>query len=225
MRLGQLSTRGTATRNPIFKDLRPMLAAFAVATAASLAAQPALAEGDSDQWIKKVFASSQSASGVSNLGGPMTSSESRSRRAARSALTSSDDQPQSRRSKGTQVASLGTTRTDESPRRRAPVTGSGNVSWVASSGCLNGSLRSVITGLASSYGGVTVSSTCRSAGHNRSVGGAPRSMHLSGDAADFRIHGNVGAAYASLRSNGSVGGLKHYGGGLFHIDTGARRSW
>jgi hypothetical protein len=28
-----------------------------------------------------------------------------------------------------------------------------------------------------------------------------------------------------LRSNGSVGGLKHYGGGLFHIDNGARRSW
>jgi hypothetical protein len=30
---------------------------------------------------------------------------------------------------------------------------------------------------------------------------------------------------AYLRSSGMVGGLKHYGGGLFHIDTGARRSW
>jgi hypothetical protein len=101
----------------------------------------------------------------------------------------------------------------------------GSVNWIASSGCLNGTLRSVVSGLASNYGPVTVNSTCRSAGHNRRVGGAPRSLHLSGDAVDFRIHSNVSAAYASLRSNGSVGGLKHYGGGLFHIDTGSRRSW
>jgi hypothetical protein len=30
---------------------------------------------------------------------------------------------------------------------------------------------------------------------------------------------------AFLRSHGSVGGLKHYGGGLFHIDSGPRRGW
>ena len=36
-----------------------------------------------------------------------------------------------------------------------------------------------------------------------------------------RVHGNVRSALAYLR--GAVGGLKHYGGGLFHIDTGPRR--
>jgi len=46
---------------------------------------------------------------------------------------------------------------------------------------------------------------------------------LTGEAADFRVHGNAGAAYAYLQS--AVGGLKHYGGGLFHIDNGPRRSF
>jgi uncharacterized protein YcbK (DUF882 family) len=105
------------------------------------------------------------------------------------------------------------------------VTGGGGVRWVANSGCLTSSLRSVVTSLASNYGPLTVNSTCRSRSHNRRVGGASRSYHLTGQAVDFRIHQNIGAAYASLRASGSVGGLKHYGGGLFHIDTGPRRSW
>jgi Peptidase M15 len=210
MRLGQLTIGGTARGAPR-KQLSAVLTAI-VGLLGLLCLNPAaaLAESDSGDWVKGVFGNSVTASRASKLGGPVTSTE---RRASRS--------------KGTQVASLGTSRTDESPSRRAPVTSgrSGNVNWVASSGCLNGTLRSVLNNLAASYGSITVSSTCRSASHNRRVGGAPRSMHLSGDAADFRIHGNVGAAYASLRSNGSVGGLKHYGGGLYHIDTGARRSW
>ena len=59
--------------------------------------------------------------------------------------------------------------------------------------------------------------------HNRRVGGARRSWHLTGNAADIRIWGNVRAAARYLRS--VAGGYKHYGGGLFHIDTGPRRSW
>jgi hypothetical protein len=101
----------------------------------------------------------------------------------------------------------------------------GGVRWVASAGCLSGSLKSVVHQVASKYGPVTVSSTCRSAARNRAVGGASKSKHLSGQAVDFRVHGNVSAVYAYLKSSGSVGGLKHYGGGLFHIDTGPRRSW
>lgn len=104
------------------------------------------------------------------------------------------------------------------------LSGGGGVRWVASAGCLNPTLRSVVASMAR-FGGVTVSSTCRSHAHNRRVGGAPRSHHIGGNAVDFRVHGNVGAAYAALRSMAGVGGLKHYGGGLFHVDTGPRRGF
>lgn len=102
----------------------------------------------------------------------------------------------------------------------------GGVRWAASSSCLNGTLISVVGQVAATFGPVTVNSTCRSRKHNAAVGGARRSQHLTGDAVDFRVHGaNARAVYAYLKSSGSVGGLKHYGGGLFHIDTGPRRTW
>jgi len=126
------------------------------------------------------------------------------------------------RQKHVRVASLGNTHTlPEKPSRS--VAGGGSIKWAASPGCLNGSLRSVLARVASRFGSVTVNSTCRSRSRNSRVGGAPRSKHLTGDAADFRIHGNWGAASSFIR--GLVGGFKHYGGGLFHIDTGPRRSW
>ena len=74
------------------------------------------------------------------------------------------------------------------------------------------------------FGTVRVNSTCRSHAHNRRVGGARRSFHLTGRAADFRLDGNVAATLAYLRKT-SVGGIKHYGSGVFHIDTGPRRTW
>lgn len=101
----------------------------------------------------------------------------------------------------------------------------GGIRWAASSSCLNGTLVAVVGQVAASYGSVTVNSTCRSKARNRAVGGAHRSHHLSGNAVDFRVRGNVGAVHAFLRSHGSLGGVKHYGGGLFHIDTGPKRSW
>ncbi|MDX2307643.1 MAG: D-Ala-D-Ala carboxypeptidase family metallohydrolase [Hyphomicrobium sp.] len=101
----------------------------------------------------------------------------------------------------------------------------GGVRWVASSGCLNGMLIGVVQQVAANYGSVTVSSTCRSKSHNRKVGGAHKSHHLTGNAVDFRVHGNWRAAAAYLRGHGGIGGFKHYGGGLFHIDTGPRRTW
>lgn len=100
---------------------------------------------------------------------------------------------------------------------------SGNVAWKAPESCLNSALRSVIANVAANYGSVTVSSTCRSRGHNNRVGGARHSHHLTGDAADIRVGGNTRAAAAYMRS--AVGGFKHYGGGLFHIDSGPRRRW
>lgn len=134
-------------------------------------------------------------------------------------------EPAKKKSKGVRVAALGNSYYPEQNAAPAKSLSGGGVRWVASAGCLNGSLKSVIYSVAANYGPVTVNSTCRSAGHNRRVGGAPKSKHLSGNAVDFRVRGNVGAVYAYLRSSGSVGGLKHYGGGLFHIDSGERRSW
>lgn len=128
-----------------------------------------------------------------------------------------------KKSSGVKVAALGKDGGGYTPKKQS-LTG-GSVNWVASSGCLDGSLKSVIYQVAANFGPVTVSSTCRSKSRNASVGGAPKSKHLTGDAADFRVHGNVSATYAFLKNSGSVGGLKHYGGGLFHIDNGDRRSW
>lgn len=111
------------------------------------------------------------------------------------------------------------------PSRSVAQSGSGGIVWNAPSGCLNGTLRSVLADV-SHIATIRVNSTCRSSGHNAAVGGAHRSYHLTGDAADFRVlGGNSRAVYALLRSNGSLGGIKHYGGGLYHIDTGPRRSW
>lgn len=141
------------------------------------------------------------------------------RRGSRKTVVSEEVRSKRRVAKGTRVASLG--RTPEYSEPPKSLSGGGNISWVASAGCLASNLRSVISHIAQSYGGVRVNSTCRARAHNRRVGGAPRSYHLSGDAADIRISGNVRAAYAYLRS--AVGGLKHYGGGLFHIDNGPRR--
>lgn len=109
-------------------------------------------------------------------------------------------------------------------RASAPSLTGGGIAWRASSACLASNLRSVIASVASRFGSVTVNSTCRSTSRNRRVGGAKRSWHLTGNAADFRVRGaSVRSVYAYLR--GMVGGMKHYGGGLFHIDNGPRRAF
>jgi uncharacterized protein YcbK (DUF882 family) len=99
------------------------------------------------------------------------------------------------------------------------------IRWVASADCLAGALRSVLVELAASFGPLVVNSTCRSRRHNAQVGGARRSFHLTGNAVDFRVAGNPRPVLAFLRARKDVGGLKHYGGGVFHLDTGPRRTW
>ena len=126
--------------------------------------------------------------------------------------------------KGVKVAALGNDDYYETKPKKS-LSGGGSVNWTASASCLDSGLRAIVYEVASNYGPVTVNSTCRSRGHNAAVGGASHSKHLSGDAVDFRVHGHAGAVYAYLKGNGGVGGLKHYGGGLFHIDNGDRRSW
>lgn len=101
--------------------------------------------------------------------------------------------------------------------------GETRIKWVASRSCLTKRLHAAIRHVALNYGRVRVNSTCRSRRHNRRVGGARRSWHLKGRAADIRVFGNIRKAARYLRR--VVGGYKHYGGGLFHIDTGPRRRW
>lgn len=129
-----------------------------------------------------------------------------------------------KKKKGYKVAALGGAAYGGYESSKKSLSG-GKVNWTASASCLDSSLKAVIYAVAANYGPLRVNSTCRSRGHNRSVGGARKSKHLSGDAVDFRVFGNVRGVYAYLRDSGSVGGLKHYGGGLFHIDNGPRRSW
>jgi Peptidase M15 len=102
------------------------------------------------------------------------------------------------------------------------------IRWEASSFCLDGTLREVINQVAAIFGPIRVNSTCRSRARNAKIGGAPRSKHLNGQAADFSVSpNNKPAVLAFLQKNASVGGLKLYSGskGHFHIDTGPRRTW
>ena len=102
---------------------------------------------------------------------------------------------------------------------------SGGIVWQASVECVPSQLRGVLNDVASNFGQVKVTSTCRGHSANRAAGGASNSYHLSGEAVDFRVAGGSAGVYAFLARHSSVGGLKHYGGGLYHIDTGPRRAF
>jgi hypothetical protein len=129
-----------------------------------------------------------------------------------------------KRRRGVQVASLGGSY-EPKPEVGTSLAG-GGVKWVANSSCLNARLKAVVYQVASAFGPVTVNSTCRSRRHNSRVGGARHSHHLSGNAVDFRVHGRgARGVYAFLRNHASVGGLKFYRRGFFHIDVGSRRTW
>lgn len=126
---------------------------------------------------------------------------------------------------GPMVASLGRDMVSPAPSALPPLSGDSPIRWVASADCLAQPLRGVLAQLAASFGAIRVNSTCRSKRHNARVGGAPRSYHLTGNAVDFRVVANPNVVLAFLTGNRVVGGLKHYGFGLFHIDTGPRRTW
>ena len=123
-------------------------------------------------------------------------------------------------------ASLGRDFPIPGPSTEPSLSGGTPIRWVASADCLAAPLRAVLAEVAAKFGPVRVNSTCRSKRHNAKVGGAPRSYHLTGNAADFRIPGTaVKEVHAFLSGKRVVGGLKHYGFGVFHIDTGPRRTW
>ena len=99
------------------------------------------------------------------------------------------------------------------------------IHWNAPKQALNPTLIKVVENV-SEESPVIVNSTFRSKKHNRAVGGAHRSYHLSGNAVDFRVRPKtVSQVINLLKNDPKVGGIKHYGGGKFHIDTGKRRTW
>jgi uncharacterized protein YcbK (DUF882 family) len=124
------------------------------------------------------------------------------------------------------VASLGREFVAPTPSTEPSLAGD-RIKWLplASVDCLAAPLRGVLADLASTFGPLTVRWTCRDKSLNARVGGAKRSYHLTGNAVDFNMTGNYRAILSFLKGNKLVGGLKHYGGGAFHIDTGPRRTW
>jgi len=134
--------------------------------------------------------------------------------------------PAANKPKGVQMASLAPFTIPRSkPARRFRGTAKGLIKWLAYPGCVPKSLKKVLVELSERFGNLTVNSTRRSPQHNREVGGAKHSYHLRCQAVDFRLRHNYRTANAFLLRQAAVGGLKHYGGGRFHIDTGPRRTW
>jgi hypothetical protein len=140
--------------------------------------------------------------------------------AAAAAEASKPDATRATPPSGAVVASL-----EPTPPPAPPKASGGPINWVASSSCLASPLRAVLSEVAALFGAVRVNSTCRSKAHNARVGGASRSYHLTGNAVDFRIAANTAAVSRFLLGKKAVGGFKHYGFGVFHIDTGPRRTW
>lgn len=207
--------------------IRMLLCAIAVSVIGTLAQTQSTWADTPEYWTRETFNTEKSTMTTSLQSFDEDSGDRPSRR-TRAAKPSRSENPKVERAAApkkqsrVRTASLGRTYVPEEKTQKS-VSGGGGIRWIASASCLDGGLRSVLAQVASRFGSVTVNSTCRSASHNRRVGGASKSWHLTGDAADFRVHGNWGAAASFLRS--AAGGFKHYGGGLFHIDTGPKRSW
>jgi Peptidase M15 len=174
----------------------PGLAALACAVCAASPVQ-----ADDNNWFDKILA------------------------AAPPAVVAENRQPARKRLAAFTKRPAQTVAPDQAPDEPKSNSLSGGITWQASSSCVPSALRGVLADLVGNFGPVVVTSTCRGKSQNRAAGGADHSYHLTGEAVDFRVSGSASAVQAFLASSGKVGGLKHYGGGLYHIDTGPRRSW
>jgi uncharacterized protein YcbK (DUF882 family) len=107
----------------------------------------------------------------------------------------------------------------------AAVPKANRVHYNAPSKCVPAKLKAVLQNVAAKFGPVTVSSTVRSKGRNRKVGGRKGSYHLKCAAVDFRVHGRTKGLLSYLAGQKAVGGYKRYKTGFYHIDSGPRRTW
>ncbi len=95
-------------------------------------------------------------------------------------------------------------------------------------GCFKPNLLKVIKTVETHFGKpVIVTSGYRDPEHNRMVGGAEESMHMSCDAADIQIDGvskwDIASYIRSLPDRGGVGTYCHTDS--IHLDTGRNRDW
>lgn len=96
-----------------------------------------------------------------------------------------------------------------------------------STSCFPPKLKEFINELRTRFGSVEINSGYRSRTHNRQVGGARRSQHMSCNAVDFSIPGVPRAEVklfltANFRGRAGVG---YYCNDRFHLDIGSVRQW
>jgi Peptidase M15 len=93
---------------------------------------------------------------------------------------------------------------------------------------LHGHLTALLIRIENHFGrDLDVTSGCRSRAHNRSIGGAHESWHLSCNAADIKVEGVSKYALANYaRGLSGRGGVGIYcSDSSIHIDVGPRREW
>lgn len=71
-----------------------------------------------------------------------------------------------------------------------------------------------------------ITSAYRSESHNRRVGGAPKSLHLTGRAFDVRMENHSPEQFVTMARKVGFDGIGYYPRqGFIHVDTGPERTW
>jgi uncharacterized protein YcbK (DUF882 family) len=99
------------------------------------------------------------------------------------------------------------------------------IDWNDTRWCVPPKLKYVLHKVARKYGPVSVHSTHRWPLENWRKGGKPKSYHLTCRAVDFSVRGDSQGVIYYLRGSRYVGGYSRYPQGIYHIDTGPRRTW
>jgi uncharacterized protein YcbK (DUF882 family) len=74
------------------------------------------------------------------------------------------------------------------------------------------------------FGPITINSAYRTEVHNKAIGGAVKSLHMSGLAADIVAQGIRPSEVAKFAVELGMGGVHAYQS-FTHVDVGARREW